>query len=328
MKAMLDDLHGGGGGGDGGSKAEALAAQFGEWNARRGDFSPADGPLSKFAVRALTKSVWPVGDRLKVQLTLPAPFQARKDAFEAFYKTAFLARGPDRKLDWLFTVAGDVQLSMTSAASAVPYDLTCNTLQAAILLLVDGAGAEGITQARVWELLAVRAEAKKKYDGLEDGLWGTIAAKQASKAEFDEACERDPKRAKTQFLLVVPTSASGEGGGDRRFVVNGAFSSRRRAHTLQLRDLYEDRAAEVDCEDAAKRTVVEAGIVQVYKARKVLSVEDGVAEVMKNVRARRAVCAHTHTPHPFTHHPLTLCRRTQKASAAWLERTSRKALRP
>ena len=252
MEGMLTDL----------SLAREKQNQFNEWRATRAarigarPASAASSSAVDLSVTVLTTGFWPKYPSFDLQL--PAELAAGVAAFSEFYEATNL----HRKLTWQYTIGS---CHLRGNFSPRPLELVLATTQAAALMMFNDAPAETLP-----------------YSELRDRLQMPDEDAQRVLASLSVL--------KHRVLLKRDGSGSGSGGGGKVsrkispsdvFSVNAAFTDRMRRVKIPLPPQSAEEKKKV-IEDVTRDrcNTIDAALVRVMKARKVLSHKDLLLEVM------------------------------------------------
>jgi len=243
----------------------------------------AGAPAVEFSARVLENGAWPVVPR--VAFALPPAMGAAAAAFAAFFAKRF----PSKKVaQWDHTVAGDTAVVASGFARPKTYQLQCSALQAAALLVMDGAGEEGLTAKDLCAQLGL---------ALPTGAFPDFPSELAR--TFAKSHGEGPAG-----VLVRATKATDGAEGGARYRINAKFFSPETKLALPLGSIFEEREAELESIDKAKDFFTEAVAVRYLKSRKVMDLNDLLGAMMNEVRIptrspRTSICPACARPTPY-----------------------------
>mmetsp|Transcript_26782 Transcript_26782/g.90168 ORF Transcript_26782/g.90168 Transcript_26782/m.90168 type:complete len:268 (-) Transcript_26782:144-947(-) len=217
-----------------------------QWKARS---SAAGAGASRidFSVQVLTQGFWPAQKPRDVGL--PRDMVAARGAFDAWYRE----KHGHRVLAWIYAL-GEATVKGTFGGRA--YDMAMSTFQAAALVQFSGRA----TDAGVGEICEAI----------------NVDVPTAKRVLHSLACGRHRVLAKTGSPRTVAREDVFRGAAD--------FSSKLRRFAIQMSTLDGDAKKKVDVEVQASRTFnIDATLVRIMKARKTLSHQQLLAEVLSQL---------------------------------------------
>lgn len=247
MEGMLTDL----------SLAREKQAQFNDWRAARagrlGASAPA--PALDLQVQVLTTGFWPKYPSFDLQL--PAELAAGVASFSEFYESTNL----HRKLTWQYTIGS---CHLRGNFSPRPLELVLATTQAAALMLFNDAPDETLSYAEVRERLKMPDDDAQRVLASLSVLRHKVLLKDGGASSSSAPSGKASRK-------ISPTDV---------FTVNAAFTDRMRRVKIPLPQVSSEEKKRV-VEDVARDrcNAIDAAIVRVMKARKVLSHKDLLLEV-------------------------------------------------
>ena len=203
----------------------------------------SDNTGIEFSADVLTTGYWP--SQWQIDLVVPNTMQKCMDTFSAFYG----GRTANRRLKWVHSL-GSVVLKASFKRN---YDLQVTTLQAVTLMAFNGVSGPMKLQDIVLKLNVVEEVAKRALHSLSCGKYKLLMKEPMSKS-------------------VLATD---------EFRVNAEFSCKLRTFRIPMASLDETHSKKRVEED--RSAAIEAAIVRIMKARKLMSHQQLVSEVLSHL---------------------------------------------
>ena len=200
-------------------------------------------------VRVLTNSHWP--KFINFDVILPVEIKRYVDIFSESYRSV----NTNKKLIWQFYLGSAI---IRSKFGSKTFDLSVSTLQAIVLLTFSSLSEEGIYEITLDDLQS-RLNITVKY----------------LKAIMHSLC-----CGKHKVLLKTP--ANNKISDTDTFVINDSFNSAKKTTTIPMPILEESHDPSKVIEDRTHS--IEAAVVRIMKARKVLSHAELIAQVLSQLQ--------------------------------------------